>query len=134
MVAARTALAVMLAALIAVVSYPVAADAVPMEAASYDAKSAARLTADYVQAIRSAVSRNWMLPDGEAVFRCTVDIDQQPGGKVDKAMIAEPCDATEPVRRSLLTAIHRAEPLPYIGFEPVFRSALRLTFNRDLDP
>lgn len=99
-----------------------------------DASTNTELLRGYIHEIRVAISRNWLLPDSEPGFRCVVEIEQAPGGELVTAGIAEPCDATEPVRQSLLAAIRRAEPLPYAGFEPVFRRMLRLTFQRDLDP
>lgn len=124
-----------MAALAATVVLP----AVSLEAQAKDADSP-ETTADtwllqgYVREIQAAISRNRLLPDSEPEFRCVLDIEQAPGGVLIASAIGDPCDATEPVRRSLLTAIRRAEPLPYAGFEPVFRRTLRLTFQRDLDP
>ncbi len=106
------------------------------EASEGNAESAtdAQLLQGYIREMQASIARNWMLPDAQAGFRCVVEIEQAAGGELVSVAIADPCDATEPVRRSLLAAIRRAEPLPYAGFEPVFRRTIRLTFQRDLDP
>ena len=99
-----------------------------------DDVASSSLSTAYVRAIQAAVQRNWLLPDPARPFRCTVAVEQRPGGGLVEVVITDPCDATEAVRQSLLAAIGRAEPLPYGGFEPVFQRNLRLTFHRDLDP
>ncbi len=116
----RPAVALILVLTVALLGYaPTDVRAAEAGVGKVDPKVEAKLLPEYVREIQTAISRNWMALDSARGVRCVAEIVQAPGGLVLGATIAEPCDATKPVRQSLLAAIRRAEPLPYVGFEPV---------------
>jgi colicin import membrane protein len=90
----------------------------------------ADLLGRYVLAIQRAVAGNWdrtgRIPPGAA---CRVLITQLPGGRVISATADASCPYDELGRRSVETAVLKAQPLPYAGFEPVFRRQLLFTFH-----
>lgn len=83
------------------------------------------LQARYGAALRDAIHAAWLLPDGIAPgAHCRLSIEQLPGGDVVAV------DALQAVaRQSLLRAVHRAAPLPYAGYEPVFSRRLTISFT-----
>jgi colicin import membrane protein len=85
------------------------------------------LTQQYYRAIAEAVKSNWTRPDNiTAVQRCPVRIRQLPGGEVISAEVLPSCPYDELGRRSVEAAVLRAQPLPYAGFESVFKRELDL--------
>ena len=56
-------------------------------------------------------------------------IVQIPGGEVISVAIAGKCNADESTRRSMVSAVERAGPLPYRGFENVFERELDFIFT-----
>lgn len=88
------------------------------------------LMGQYVMAIQLAVERNWIRPDTiRPGVPCVVRIVQIPGGEVISANVESPCPYDDLGRRSVEAAVLRAQPLPYTGFESVFRRELRFTFR-----
>ena len=61
--------------------------------------------------------------------RCRVRITQIPGGEVIDASVDPSCPYDERGRRSIEAAVLKAQPLPYAGFESVFRRTLILNFE-----
>ncbi len=87
------------------------------------------LTAKYAAAIQEAVLNQWIRPDTVPLGqRCRVSIRQLPGGDVMDVTVDPSCPFDEAGRRSLEAAVRRAAPLPYRGFESVFRRDLILNF------
>ena len=58
-------------------------------------------------------------------------ITQLPGGKVIKVDIAPSCPYDALGERSVEAAVLKAQPLPYAGFESVFRRELKLNFQAE---
>ena len=56
---------------------------------------------------------------------------QIPGGDVIQASVSTPCNADDLTRRSIEAAVLKAQPLPYSGYESVFRREIRFTFRYD---
>lgn len=88
------------------------------------------LLAAYQLAIQNAVERNWIRPDTiPPGTPCRIRVVQIPGGDVISAEVMQPC-AFDPIgQRSLEAAVLRAEPLPFAGFETVFRRELLFNFK-----
>lgn len=82
----------------------------------------------YVQAIQSAIRANWLSPADLPQAACKVRITQAPGGAVEEVVVEPACPYGEVGRKSVIAAVKRAQPLPYKGFESVFRRTLIFTF------
>jgi colicin import membrane protein len=90
------------------------------------------LEAEYFAAIQNAVTQNWLRPDNTPVgLRCTLHIVQIPGGEVLSVEIGNPCNADAQTRASIEQAVKRAAPLPYQGYQKVFRRAINFNFSYD---
>ncbi len=90
------------------------------------------LSARYAAAIQSAVTNNWNRPDSAtAGLRCTVVITQIPGGDLINVQVASPCNADQVTRNSIESAVRKAAPLPYQGYEKVFQRSIRFNFKYD---
>lgn len=88
------------------------------------------LLARYAAAIQSAVAQQWTRPDSVSVgTRCVVEITQLPGGEVMEAQVRPGCPMDAAGQRSIEAAVLKAQPLPYRGFEPVFRRKLTFIFE-----
>ena len=88
------------------------------------------LLARYVAALQAAIVQSWTRPDSiPAGQRCKIVIRQLPGGEVIDAKVDPSCPYDEAGRRSIEAAVLKAQPLPYAGFEPVFRRTLILNFE-----
>ena len=80
-----------------------------------------QLAARYQAAVISSVIRQWNKPvSANKNLLCHVKVKQIPGGGVIDATISSPCNANSIVKKSILAAIKKADPLPYKGFESVF--------------
>ena len=108
------------------------------EAARIDAASpppgnegdSTELTARYAAALQSAILRQWTRPETVPLGqRCRIRITQIPGGEVIDASVDPSCPYDERGRRSIEAAVLKAQPLPYAGFESVFRRTLILNFE-----
>lgn len=86
------------------------------------------LTYLYAEAIQKAVMRNWLQPDGIPEAKCAVHVIQLPGGMVESAVVDSSCPYNDIGRRSVVGAVLRTQPLPYKGFESVFRRNVTLNF------
>ena len=90
------------------------------------------LFAQYQAAIQNAVTQNWLRPDSTPPgLRCMLHIVQIPGGDVLSVEIASPCNADALTRNSIEQAVKRAAPLPYKGYEKVFRREFKFNFSYD---
>jgi len=88
------------------------------------------LEAAYRLAIQNAVERNWIRPDTiPPGTPCRIRVIQIPGGDVISAEVIQPCAFDAIGQRSLEAAVLRAEPLPFTGFEAVFRRELVFNFR-----
>jgi colicin import membrane protein len=86
------------------------------------------LLAQYKAALQQAIARRWTRPESVPLGQpCKVAIRQLPGGDVVSAVAEPSCPYDELGRRSVETAVLKASPLPYAGFEDVF--ARTITFN-----
>ena len=92
------------------------------------------LEAAYVLAIQTAVERNWIRPETiPPGTPCRIRVIQIPGGDVISAEVDTSCRFDPIGQRSLEAAVLRAQPLPYAGFETVFRRELLFTFRAPQD-
>ncbi|GAB3730163.1 cell envelope integrity protein TolA [Silanimonas algicola] len=92
------------------------------------------LEAAYVLAIQNAVERNWIRPETiPPGTPCRIRVIQIPGGDVISAEVEVNCRFDPIGQRSLEAAVLRAQPLPYAGFEAVFRRELVFTFRAPQD-
>ena len=88
------------------------------------------LTAKYAAAIQQAVVAQWNRPDNVANgTRCRILIKQLPGGEVMSAEVQSGCAMDAAARDSIERAVLRAQPLPFRGYETVFRRELMFTFT-----
>lgn len=102
--------------------------------AAFKAGQAATKTDDYVSAIQTLVTQNWLRPPtAKAGLRCTLKIVQIPGGEVISAAISGSCNGDEATRRSVVAAVERVGALPYRGFEDVFKREIDFIFIYDGD-
>lgn len=94
----------------------------------------ATLRDEYVATIQELVRRNWLRPPtANPGLRCAVRVVQIPGGQIIDQAIVSPCNADEPTRRSILSAVERTEFLPYRGYEDVFEREIEFVFRYDGD-
>ncbi len=84
----------------------------------------------YKAAIQNAVTQAWLRPDNiRAGAICPIHIVQIPGGQVVSVTIEPSCPFDAAGRRSVKNAVLRAQPLPYKGFQKVFRTDITLNFK-----
>jgi colicin import membrane protein len=89
-----------------------------------------QLMAQYQLAVITAVQRQWNKPaSARKNLLCHVKVRQIPGGGVINATIASPCNANSIVKKSIIAAIQKADPLPYKGFEKVFDRTATFIFQ-----
>ena len=90
------------------------------------------LMEEWVGLIAVKVRQNWRKPPtAKAGERCRVLVNQLPGGDVINASVAPGCRLDEVTKRSIVDAVLRSEPLPYRGYERVFRRQLTFEFLVD---
>ncbi|HET9047632.1 MAG TPA: cell envelope integrity protein TolA [Chiayiivirga sp.] len=81
----------------------------------------------YSLAIQQQVDRNWLRPDNlRPGLRCVVQVTQLRGGQVSGVDFAR-CQTDALTQRSIEAALMR-EPLPYSGYESVYRRTLAIPF------
>ena len=89
-----------------------------------------QLMTQYQLAVISSVERQWNKPtSANNNLLCYVKVRQIPGGGVIDATISTPCNANSIVRKSIIVAIQKADPLPYKGFEKVFSRTATFIFQ-----
>lgn len=90
------------------------------------------LLSQYAGLIQEVVTQNWRRPANTPPgIRCSLRVRQIPGGEVIGVTIGSPCNADPLIQQSIIEAVERASPLPYMGFESVFQSALNFNFRYD---
>ena len=95
-----------------------------------DADSA--LLGRYAAALTQAIRGNWSRPDNVPLtVKCVIHITQLPGGKVIDVRVSPSCPYDALGQRSVEAAVYKAQPLPYAGFESVFRRELKLNFQAE---
>lgn len=100
---------------------PAASAATPHPAPGSNS-SEAGLLAKYMQAIKDTANQNWIHPDSlPEQVHCRISFTQIPGGEVTNVRYVD-CPSDASVRESVDRALHKT-PLPYAGFESVFRYA-----------
>lgn len=89
----------------------------------------------YSVALKDAITRQWTRPESIPLgIPCQVRLRQIPGGEVVDVQVSAGCPYDELGKRSLEAAVLKASPLPYAGFENVFRRDVILTFRpEDVD-
>ncbi|WP_282269109.1 hypothetical protein [Stenotrophomonas sp. PS02298] len=83
------------------------------------------LRAAYLAALRDAISKQW--PHEGSRKNCRLTLFQSPGGAVKSAVSAE-CDLDLNARRALERAALMAQPMPYVGYESVYRDSIDVDF------
>ena len=90
------------------------------------------LQGQYKSLIQAVVTQNWRRPANTPPgIRCSLRVRQIPGGEVIGVTIGSPCNADPLIQQSIIEAVERASPLPYMGFESVFQSSLNFNFRYD---
>jgi colicin import membrane protein len=89
-----------------------------------------QLIARYQLAVISKVEKQWNKPaSANKNLLCHVKVRQIPGGGVIDATISSPCNANAIVKKSIIAAIIKADPLPFKGFEKVFARTSTFIFQ-----
>ncbi|MDN5924925.1 MAG: TonB C-terminal domain-containing protein [Xanthomonadales bacterium] len=111
---------------------PVAPADVPVAEAAASGQNASDngLAAQYGAALTNIITHNWLRPDNipKGVV-CPIEIVQIPGGQVISVKVLPTCPFDESGRHSVKNAVLRAQPLPYKGYESVFRRSITLNFK-----
>ena len=90
------------------------------------------LRSRYAAALTQAIRSNWSRPDNvPPTVKCVINITQLPGGKVIDVQVSPSCPYDALGQRSVEAAVLKAQPLPYAGFESVFRRELKLNFQAE---
>ena len=90
------------------------------------------LLSQYAGLIQQVVTQNWRRPANTPPgIRCTLRVRQIPGGEVIGVSVGSPCNADPLIQQSIIEAVERASPLPYMGFESVFQPSLNFNFRYD---
>jgi len=92
------------------------------------------LATAYISTMMQAIKANWMSSDDTPALPCQVRITQRPGGYVDQIDIEPSCPYSTAAKDAIVAAVRRANPLPYKGFENVFKSTIVITFNTQREP
>ncbi|MDX1381919.1 MAG: cell envelope integrity protein TolA [Xanthomonadales bacterium] len=99
------------------------------EAQAFKAGQMATLSDNYISAIATAVTNNWLRPPtAQAGLECRVRVVQIPGGEIISSSLVGRCNGDEATRRSILAAVDRTGVLPYRGFEDVFQREIEFIF------
>lgn len=108
------------------------ADMIADEAKTGQEGTDASLEAQYYADIQARVTDAWLRPETTPPgVKCTLEIIQIVGGDVISATVVPPCNADAMTRTSLEQAPRRASPLPYSGYESVFKRKIRFEFVYD---
>jgi colicin import membrane protein len=102
------------------------------QAQQFRAGQMAGKEAEYIAAIATVVTNNWLRPPtAQPGLNCKVKVVQIPGGEVISSSLSGSCNGDEATRRSILAAVDRAGVLPYRGYEDVFQREIEFTFRYD---
>ena len=89
----------------------------------------ANAKAAYMFAIQQKVERNWVRPaNAEVGLECSVNVRQLPGGEVVVVNLGR-CNGDETIKRSIVSAVYKASPLPPPRDPSVFDRSLTLIFK-----
>jgi colicin import membrane protein len=124
-VRANAYLAVTLATILA--ATPIAAAAAGLQRAS-SGEDRKTLEGRYADALQSSVMRHWVPTDSDR-GHCRVYIKQALGGEVLSVHADPGCTFTSERLEAARKAVFDASPLPYRGFESIFRADLTYTFK-----
>ncbi len=93
------------------------------------ARERSRLIAEYQDAIRNKIERNWRKPlDYQADDQCRVLVLQSLGGAVNDVVV-ENCTGNDEFRDSVEKAVWKADPLPEPPAPELFDREVRFTFS-----
>lgn len=92
----------------------------------------ANLSGEYEAEIQALVTNNWNRPPtAQPGLRCKIFVVQSTGGWIINQSVANPCNADQVTKDSILNAVRRTERLPYDGYEDVFAREIEFTFTYD---
>ncbi|WP_051547411.1 hypothetical protein [Lysobacter capsici] len=87
------------------------------------------LFAAYEQALQRQIRAHWSAPTLPREAFCRLYIRQLPGGQVIATEVRPPCAFDAAAKRSLESAVLKAQPLAYEGFEALFSRSIVLTIR-----
>ena len=88
-----------------------------------------RLIAEYQDAIRNKIERNWRRPlDYQSNAWCRVFVQQEEGGSINNVVVEE-CIGSDAFRKSVENAVWKSAPLPAPPSPELFHQELRFTFD-----
>lgn len=100
---------------------------IPFQFASSMRDDEGELASAYLVHIHERIMSHWLRPDSVAAGQtCRLELTQLPGGDVLEIVVAPACTLDDVGRKSLTAAVRDASPLPYAGFESVFRRQLEV--------
>jgi colicin import membrane protein len=100
-----------------------------LESQQRDQQEFLTLEQEWVAVVYSMVSANWQRPPtAEKGLRCMVQVHQAPGGSVLDASVLPGCNGDDATRRSIVNAVLRSDPLPYKGYEKIFKRQFKFEF------
>ncbi len=89
----------------------------------------ATLRGKYITAIQRKIQSNWIKPpSADGPIKCRLRVVQSRGGYVKSVRVTN-CNGDALLNSSLETAVRKADPLPYLGFEKVFEGDLNLIYE-----
>ena len=84
---------------------------------------------EYRSLLVQTIERNWIRPpSARAGLQCTLYVTQAPGGTVVDVRLGA-CNGDEPVRESIVTAVHKSSPLPAPRDPRAFERRLEIVFK-----
>ena len=100
-----------------------------LESRQQDQQEFLTLEQEWVAVVYSMVTANWQRPPTAVKgLRCLVQVHQAPGGSVLDASVLPGCKGDDATRRSIVNAVLRSDPLPYKGYEKIFKRQFKFEF------
>ena len=100
-----------------------------LETRQQDQQEMLNLEQEWVSVVYSMVTANWQRPPTAVQgLRCLVQVHQAPGGSVLDASVLPGCKGDDATRRSIVNAVLRSDPLPYKGYEKIFKRLFKFEF------
>ncbi|PVZ84890.1 hypothetical protein C9426_21375 [Serratia sp. S1B] len=84
---------------------------------------------DYQSALIRAIQIHLIIADDTSPLPCKVAITQLPGGHISKIDFAPDCPYSRGAKQAILEAIQKSDPLPYQGFEQLFKPTIDIIFK-----